>query len=119
MDQKKKQAQLRKSIIPFTKSNNASSIFQMINTVLPFLLCWFLAYKSLAVSIWLTVPFIVLASGFLIRTFIIFHDCTHGSFFKSSKANRYVGTFTGILTFFLLLKNGNETMPSIMRQVVI
>ncbi len=36
MDQKKKQAQLRKSIIPFTKSNNASSIFQMINTVLPF-----------------------------------------------------------------------------------
>lgn len=104
MDQKKKQAQLRKSIIPFTKSNNASSIFQMINTVLPFLLCWFLAYKSLAVSIWLTVPFIVLASGFLIRTFIIFHDCTHGSFFKSSKANRYVGTFTGILTFFAFEK---------------
>ena len=42
----------------------------------------------------------VIASGFVVRTFIIFHDCTHGSFFKSKKANDIVGNITGILTSF-------------------
>ena len=41
---------------------------------------------------------VVLASGFLVRVFIIFHDCGHGSFFASNKANDTVGIITGILT---------------------
>ena len=40
------------------------------------------------------------AAGFLVRVFIIFHDCCHHSFFKSRKLNKVLGTITGILTFF-------------------
>ena len=73
---------------------------QIVNTVPPFLILWFLAYQSLSVSIWLTLGISVIAAGFVIRTFIIFHDCTHGSFFKNRKANDIVGTITGVLTLF-------------------
>ncbi|MBY7144993.1 fatty acid desaturase [Virgibacillus sp. NKC19-3] len=97
---KQKQAELRKSVIPFASSDHKASIIQLINTIIPFFLIWFLAYQSLSISVWLTVALAVVASGFVVRTFIIFHDCTHGSFFKSSKTNRIVGTITGIITLF-------------------
>jgi omega-6 fatty acid desaturase (delta-12 desaturase) len=51
------------------------------------------------VSIWLTAPLAVLAGGFLVRIFIIFHDCTHNSFFKTSRANSFWGFVTGVLCF--------------------
>ncbi|MFZ3579910.1 fatty acid desaturase [Virgibacillus sp. DJP39] len=97
---KEKQTQLRKNVAPFATADLRASIKQIINTILPFFLLWFLAYQSLSVSIWLTLAFAVLASGFVIRIFIIFHDCTHMSFFKNKKANRIVGTITGIITLF-------------------
>lgn len=51
-------------------------------------------------SPWYTALCSILASGFVIRAFIIFHDCTHGSFFKSKKANAIIGNITGIVTSF-------------------
>src|SRR5690625_5996425 len=77
-----------------------TSIFQLINTLVPFLLLWFLAYKSLAISPYLTLGIAIIASGFVIRIFIIFHDCTHYSFFRNNKLNRSVGTVLGIITHF-------------------
>lgn len=97
---KEKIAQLRKHISPFEKSDIRISVRQMINTILPFLVSWFLAYQLLSVSIFLTLPFTLIAAGFVVRMFIIFHDCTHGSFFKNKKANAIVGTITGVLTLF-------------------
>ena len=41
----------------------------------------------------------MLAAGFLVRVFIIFHDCGHGSFLPSRKANDMLGFITGVLTF--------------------
>jgi omega-6 fatty acid desaturase (delta-12 desaturase) len=99
-NQKHKLAQLRKSVVPFEKSDVKSSIKQIINTIPPFFLLWFLAYQSLSVSIWLTFAFAVLAAGFVVRIFIIFHDCCHGSFFKNKKVNYILGTITGIITMF-------------------
>ncbi|MBP1970259.1 omega-6 fatty acid desaturase (delta-12 desaturase) [Virgibacillus natechei] len=101
---KQKQAQLRKSVTPFANSDMKASIIQLINTIIPFILIWFLAYQSLSISIWLSLALSVIAAGFVVRTFIIFHDCTHGSFFKSGKANRVVGTITGIITLFAFEK---------------
>ena len=46
----------------------------------------------------------MIAAGFVVRTFIIFHDCTHGSFFKNKKLNDIVGTITGVLTLFAYQK---------------
>jgi omega-6 fatty acid desaturase (delta-12 desaturase) len=52
---------------------------------------------ALAVSYWLMLPLAILAAGFLVRIFIIFHDCGHGSFFKSKRANNAVGVIAGLL----------------------
>ncbi|WP_227937948.1 fatty acid desaturase [Alkalihalobacillus deserti] len=95
-----KLAQLKKSVAPFEKSDVQTSIKQIANTIPPFFLLWFLAYQSLSVSIWLTLALAVVAAGFVVRIFIIFHDCTHGSFFKNKKANSVLGTITGIITMF-------------------
>lgn len=97
---KQKTASLRKSVAPFASSDTKISIWQLINSVIPFFVLWFLAYQSLSISIWLSLGISVIAAGFVVRIFIIFHDCTHMSFFKNSKANRIVGTITGIITHF-------------------
>lgn len=104
MMSKEKQAQLRKSVTPFAKSDTKASIVQILNTIIPFFLLWFLAYQSLSISIWLTIALTIVAAGFVVRTFIIFHDCTHMSFFKNKKANRIVGTIAGIITHFAFEK---------------
>ncbi|OTY76666.1 fatty acid desaturase [Bacillus thuringiensis serovar vazensis] len=75
-------------------------MWQLINTVVPFIILWYLAYKILSVSYLLAVVPSLLAAGFMTRIFIIFHDCTHYSFFKSRRANRIVGTCMGVLTLF-------------------
>ncbi len=101
---RKKQAELRKNVKPYEKSDLKASIMQLVNTIPPFFLIWYLAYESLSISIWLSLALSVIAALFLVRVFIIFHDCTHQSFFKNNKANRILGTFTGILTHFAFAK---------------
>jgi omega-6 fatty acid desaturase (delta-12 desaturase) len=75
------------------------SLWQVVNTLVPYFVLWYLMVRSLEVSYWLTLALSPLAAGFMVRTFIIFHDCGHGSFFKSRKANDVLGAITGILTF--------------------
>ncbi|WP_270394002.1 fatty acid desaturase [Bacillus paranthracis] len=84
------------------------SVWQLINTVVPFVVLWYLAYKSLSVSYLLALVPSLLAAGFMTRIFIIFHDCTHYSFFKSRRANRIVGTCMGVLTLFPFDQWGHE-----------
>jgi len=74
-------------------------IWQVVNTLVPYAVLWYLMYLSLSVSYWLTVPLLLLAGGFLVRVFIIFHDCGHGSFFKSKVANDVMGMIAGVLCF--------------------
>ncbi|WP_028544431.1 fatty acid desaturase [Paenibacillus taiwanensis] len=93
-----KLANLKKNVAPYEQIDTKSSIKQILNTLVPLVLLWYAAYLSLSVSYWLTVPIAVVASGFVIRTFIIFHDCCHQSFFKSRRANDILGTITGVLT---------------------
>ena len=97
---KEMQKELRKSILPYEKSNIKGSIWQIANTFLPFILLWYLAYESLSVSYLLTLGLTVLAAGFVIRIFIIFHDCCHQSFFNNNRANEVLGTIAGIMTLF-------------------
>ena len=92
-----KQVNLRKKIAPFEKTEMKSSVRQLINTLGPLVVLWYGAYLSLSVSYWLTLALAIVTSGFVIRTFIIFHDCTHQSFFKNKLANKIVGTITGIV----------------------
>ncbi len=74
------------------------SVWQAVNTLVPYAVLWYLIYRSLTVSYWVTAPLAILAGGFLVRIFIISHDCGHGSFFKSRPANDILGFITGVLT---------------------
>ena len=74
------------------------SIFQLCNTLIPFVALLVGMYFSLSVSYWLTLALAIPAAGFLVRVFIIMHDCGHGSFFPSRRWNDVVGFVTGVLT---------------------
>lgn len=93
-----KLSSLKKNVAPYEEIDTKASIGQLFNTLVPLILLWYAAYLSLSVSYWLTIPIAVIASGFVVRTFIIFHDCCHGSFFKSRRANKILGTITGVIT---------------------
>lgn len=75
------------------------SIWQICNSLIPYIFMWFVMYYSLRYPYWVTLLLALPACGFLIRMFIIFHDCGHSSFFRSRKANYIVGAFLGILAF--------------------
>jgi omega-6 fatty acid desaturase (delta-12 desaturase) len=86
-------------VAKYQKSSTPLALWQIVNTVVPYALLWYLMYLCRPISWWLVVPLAILAGAFLVRVFIIFHDCGHGSFFKSTWANNLVGFLTGILTF--------------------
>jgi len=71
--------------------------WQVINSFVPYALLWFAMVRAQAVSYWLMFPIAILAAGFLVRIFIIFHDCGHGSFFKSQRANNATGAIAGLV----------------------
>lgn len=89
----------QRAVAQYQHSDRGRSIWQVVNTLVPYIVLWYLMYRSLEVSYWLTLALSILAAGFLIRTFVIFHDCGHGSFFESRQANDIMGIITGILTF--------------------
>lgn len=74
------------------------SIQQICNSFIPFVVLLVLMYISLNPSYWVTLLLSIPAAGFLARIFIIQHDCGHGSFFKSLRANDRLGVICGILT---------------------
>lgn len=73
--------------------------WQLLNSLVPYVALWYLMFRSLEVSYWLTLALAPLAAGFMIRLFIIFHDCGHGAFFKSKRLSNVVGYVTGVMTF--------------------
>ena len=86
-------------ILKYRNPDPAKSWWQIINSAGSYIILWVLMVLSLKISYWLTLALSVFAAGFLVRIFIIFHDCGHGSFFKSGRLNKIVGIITGILVF--------------------
>jgi acyl-lipid omega-6 desaturase (Delta-12 desaturase) len=85
-------------VAKYQSTNTWQSTWQVVNSFIPFGLIWYLMYLSLAYSYWLTLALALPAAGFLVRIFIIQHDCGHGSFFKSRKASDFLGSICGLLT---------------------
>ena len=77
------------------------AIWQLVNTFVPYVGLWAAMAYILrhGLSYWLVLPIAVVAAGFLTRIFIFFHDCGHGSFLGSRRANRGVGYICGVLAF--------------------
>jgi acyl-lipid omega-6 desaturase (Delta-12 desaturase) len=86
-------------VAKYAKPHLGRSLWQLANTLIPYFVLWGVMIWSIQISYWITLGLSVLAAGFLMRTFIIFHDCGHGSFFKSQKANDFVGRITAFLNF--------------------
>ena len=89
----------RTIVAKYQQPSLSRALWQIINTFVPYALLWYLMYLSLAVSWWIVAPLAILAGAFTVRIFIIFHDCGHGSYFKSRRANDIIGFVSGVLTF--------------------
>ncbi len=87
------------AVAKFQNPTLPRSLWQILNSTIPYLAIVLAMYWSLSVSYWLTLALAIPAAGFLTRVFIIFHDCGHGSFFRSRKANAGVGFVAGLLFF--------------------
>jgi omega-6 fatty acid desaturase (delta-12 desaturase) len=85
------------NVARFQAASLSKARWQLINSFGPYALLWIAMDHALVVSYWAMLPIAILAAGFLARIFIIFHDCGHGSFFRSQRANNATGAIAGIL----------------------
>ena len=83
----------------YEKPSLGRALWQIVNTLVPYAALWFFMYLALSVAWWLTIPLAILAGALLVRVFIISHDCGHGSYFKSQRANHILGAITSFLVF--------------------
>ncbi len=83
----------------FRQPSHRRAIWQLVNTLLPYLALWVLMARVITLSYWLILPVALVAAGLRVRLFIFMHDCGHGSFMRSKSANTIVGWVTGLLTF--------------------
>jgi omega-6 fatty acid desaturase (delta-12 desaturase) len=90
-----------RDVAKYQQPDLRKAIWQIVNTFVPYIALWILMARTvqLGVSYWVTLALAVVAAGLHVRIFIMFHDCGHGSFFKSRRANTILGYITGILTF--------------------
>jgi omega-6 fatty acid desaturase (delta-12 desaturase) len=84
---------------PYEQPSLRRSLLDLATSVLPYLALTVAMYLCLDVSVWLTLALALPASGFLMRSFIVFHDCTHGSFMATKRANTWIGRLSGFLVF--------------------
>lgn len=83
---------------PYARSHFGKATWQLASTLTLYALTWYLGLRALEISWILTLVLAVPAAGLLVRLFIIQHDCGHGSFFRSRRANEMVGSAIGVLT---------------------
>lgn len=86
------------TLAPYREPSRVRSTVEIMITVVPFVLLWVLTWAALTVSYWLSLPFAVLAGIFLVRLFMIQHDCGHGTFFRGRQVNDWIGRVIGVLT---------------------
>ena len=89
---------LTRALLRYCEPNVKRALFELAVTAIPLVLLWVLMWLSLDVSYWLTLLLAVPAAGFMVRLFIIQHDCGHGAFFRQRAANSWVGRVLGVLT---------------------
>ena len=97
MSDPSKDAVWHDTLAPYAQPRLGRSVVEVATSVVPYLALSGVIYATLGVSIFLTLALAIPTAGFLVRTFIVFHDCGHGSMLPSKRANAYLGAFTGLL----------------------
>ena len=83
----------------YREPSRARGVFELVITALPLMLLWATAWLLYSFGFWWASLLLALpASGFLVRLFIIQHDCGHGSFFPDRTVNDWIGRVIGVLT---------------------
>jgi omega-6 fatty acid desaturase (delta-12 desaturase) len=82
----------------YRQPSNGRSIVEIGITIVPLVILWLLIWATLDLGYWLSVLLAVPAAGFLVRLFMIQHDCSHGAFFRHRQANDWIGRVIGVLT---------------------
>jgi acyl-lipid omega-6 desaturase (Delta-12 desaturase) len=89
----------RESVARHEQPSLRHSLADITTSVVPYLALTVAMYLCLDISVWITLALAVPAAGFLLRTFVVFHDCAHGSFLSTKRANLWLGRLTGLLVF--------------------
>lgn len=92
---------LIQALSAYAQPDHRKALYQISNTFIPYIGLWALMIYTVVqgFSVWLTLLISLVASAFLVRLFVLFHDCCHGAFFPWRLGNRLFGYITGILTF--------------------
>ena len=91
------QQELTRALAQYRVPDTKRSVIELTITVIPFFALWGAAWFALSLSIWVTVLLAILNAAFLVRIFIIMHDCGHGSFFRSRNVCNWTGRVLGVL----------------------
>ena len=89
----------RQTLAPYTQASVPRSLLDIATSVVPYFALSALMYLALDVSYWLVLALAVPAGGFLVRVYILFHDCTHGSFWPTKRGNQVLGVAFGLMVF--------------------
>jgi omega-6 fatty acid desaturase (delta-12 desaturase) len=89
----------RASVARHEQASLRHSFVDVATSVFPYLALTVAMYLALQVSVWITLALAIPAAGFLLRTFVVFHDCAHGSFMPTKRGNLWLGRFTALLVF--------------------
>ena len=94
----------REDLAPYAKPHLGRSLQDLATSVVPYLGLSVAMYLALGVSYLLVLALAIPTAGFLVRTFILFHDCSHGSFLPSKRANAWLGTVLGLFVYSPFLR---------------
>jgi omega-6 fatty acid desaturase (delta-12 desaturase) len=89
----------RERLAPYAQADDGRAVLCLATSVAPYLGLSVAMYLLLGVSYLLALVLVVPTAVCLVRTFIVFHDCTHGSFLRSRRANAWLGIATGLLLY--------------------
>ena len=89
----------REPLAPYARAHLGRAMLDVATAVVPYVALSVLMYLALSVSYLLVLAITVPAAGFLLRTYMVFHDCAHGSFLPSKRGNAWLGTALGLLVF--------------------
>jgi len=89
----------RESVARHEQPSQWRSLVDVATSAVPYLALMVAIYLCLEVSVWISLALAVPAAGFLLRTFVVFHDCAHGSFLPTKRANLWLGRFMALLVF--------------------
>jgi acyl-lipid omega-6 desaturase (Delta-12 desaturase) len=94
----------REDLAPYAQPHLGRSMRELATSVVPYLALSALMYECLSISYLLVLAIAIPTAGFLVRTFILFHDCTHGSLMRTKRANAWLGTVLGLFVYAPFLR---------------